>query len=150
MRNFTLEYRLNDEASGFPAIYHYSNLDPNEIFCRRLCDYFVKDGKVYSQTSSAKEEKMFVIYVKEESEEFAFPDARTYQKVTLEIRLLEEEKPSPLLYSYHLSSHMEVLQYLGNVYIQIGEYEYEIISTEIDEDRSTYVLYVDLTGYKYE
>ncbi len=145
-----LEYRLNDEKNHFPALYHYEQLDVHEIFCRRLCDYFIKDGKIFRKTSSAKEQHSFVIYVEEDHEEELFLDAKTYEHVTLEIRLYKENEPSPLLFTYNLSSHKDVLAYFDNDYLQLGEYEYEYISSEIDEDRSTYVLYVDLTGYKYE
>lgn len=150
MEFLKLEYRLNDEHHHYPAIYHYHSLHRHEVLCRKMCDYFVKDGEVYKKTSSAKEKDVHVIYVEKVLDEQPFQNTKTYEHVTLEIRLLKETEPSPLLFTYHVSSHEEASDYFGNDYFQFGEYEYELVSTEIDEDRSTYVLYVDLTGYKYE
>lgn len=147
---YQLEYRLNKESEQYPAIYHYHALNRSELLCRRMCDYFVKENKIYKRTSSAKEKDLFVIYVEEVFDEQPFQDAVTYKNVTLEIRLFKEEEPSPLLFTFHLTSHEEAFDFFGNDYFQFGEYEYELICTEIDEDRSTYVLYVDLTGYRFE
>ena len=139
-----LEYRLNDPQNAYPALYHYNNLDQTEIFCRRLCDYFIKEKKVYTKNSTALERDMFVIYVEEDKEEAAFHSATAYSHVTLELRHYSAEKESNLLFKYDLHSHDEALTFLGNDFILLGEIEYEKISTEIDEDRSTYVIYMNL------
>ena len=34
--------------------------------------------------------------------------------------------------------------------LQIGKNEYQVSVAEVDEDRSTYVLYVKETGYEFE
>lgn len=146
----TLEYRLNDERNHYPALFYYENLNKFEIYCRRICDYFIKEGKIYQKTSTLLEEDRFVIYVEEDTEEELFDEASVYQEITLEIRLYEEEDISPLIYTFDLRSHEAVLDIFGNDYLQIGRNEYEIITTEIDEDRSTYVLYVKETGYVFE
>lgn len=145
-----LEYRINDEENGFPPLYHYKQIDRNEVFCRRLCDYFIKDGKVYRQTSSLKEDGLFVIFVEEDHEEEIFLHAKTYEHIAIEIRLFQENEPSSLLFVFEVNRHEEALEYLGSDFVKFGEYEYKVISTEIDEDRSAYVLYVGLTGYQYE
>lgn len=149
MKRFVrLEYRLSDDSSLYPAIYHYSQLDSSEFFCRRICDFFIKNRKIYRKTSSSREQDLFVIYLEEEMEEVLFEHAPHYSHVTLEIRLFSEEEESRLMETLQLESHDEVLEYIGNDFIQFGEYEFEKVSTEIDEDRSAYVLYVKATGYK--
>lgn len=141
-KSYKLEYRLNDERSHYPALYHYEFSDPYEIFCRRLCDYFIKEKKVYKQTSSSLEEEYYVIYVEEETDEYVFEQADNYTHVTLEVRDYNEYSVSPLIFTYDLYSHEEALSLIGNDYLWIQENEYEKISAEIDEDRSTYVLYM--------
>ena len=144
-----LEYRLNDENKHFPAIYHYNQIDLNEIFCRRMCDYWIKDRKIFRKTSCSREKDSFVIYVEEDADEELFDHAEKYEHITLEIRLYNEEEESPLLFTYDFMDHQEVLEWLGNDFIQLNEFEYEKITAEIDEDRSSYVLYVHLTGFKF-
>ncbi|MBB6443914.1 hypothetical protein [Bacillus benzoevorans] len=144
-----LEYRLNDETKNYPAIYQYMDLNKTEIYCRRRCDYFIKEGIIYRKTSSLMEDNRFVIYVEEDTEEELFYHAPIYKQITLEIRFQHEED-SPLLYTYDLNSHEEAFDFIGNEFLQIGRNEYEVTAAEIDEDRSTYVLYVKETEYKFE
>ncbi|WP_226527664.1 hypothetical protein [Metabacillus niabensis] len=141
-KSYKLEYRLNDDRNHYPAIYHYSFSDPYEIFCRRLCDFFIKEKKVYKRTSSSLEDEYYVIYVEEETDEYVFEQAESYTHVTLEVREYNEYSVSPLIFTYDLYSHEEALSLIGNDYLWIEEEEYEKISAEIDEDRSTYVLYM--------
>ncbi|MCV9884340.1 hypothetical protein [Metabacillus halosaccharovorans] len=141
-KSYKLEYRLNDERNHYPAIYHYSFSDPYEIFCRRLCDFFIKEKKVYKRTSSSLEDEYYVIYVEEETDEYVFEQAESYTHVSLEVRKYNEYSVSPLIFTYNLYSHEEALSLIGNDYLWIEEEEYEKISAEIDEDRSTYVLYM--------
>lgn len=146
----TLEYRLNDEGKNYPAIFHYSDLNKFELYCRRICNYFIKDGKIYRKISSLLEEDVFVIYVEEDTEEELFDDALVYKQITLEIRLFDKDEYSPLIYTYDLNTHEDAFDLIGNDHLQIGKNEYQISVAEIDEDRSTYVLYVVETGYKFE
>jgi hypothetical protein len=141
-RSYKLEYRLNDEQNHYPALFHYEFAEPSEIFCRRLCDYFIKDKKVYQKTSSSLEEEYYVIYVENDSDEYIIEEAETYTHVTLEVREYKEYSISPLIFTYDLYSHEEALSLIGNDYLWIQNQEYEKISAEIDEDRSTYVLYM--------
>ncbi|MBM7603813.1 hypothetical protein JOC75_001786 [Metabacillus crassostreae] len=144
-KSYKLEYRTNDERNNYPALYHYDFADPFEIYCRRYCDFFIKEKQVYKQTSSSLEEEYYVIYVEKETEEYIFEDAENYSHVTLEVRDYKEYNVSPLIFTYDLYSHEEVLSLIGNDYLWIENEEYEKISAEIDEDRSTYVLYMTKT-----
>ena len=60
-----LEYRLLDEAGGYPVLYYYQEMDAAEIAARFICDKFIKDGVVYERTSCACETLTYVIYVQE-------------------------------------------------------------------------------------
>ncbi|PGT84685.1 hypothetical protein [Bacillus sp. AFS040349] len=145
-KSYKLEYRLNDERNGYPALYHYEFSDPYEIYCRRLCDFFIKGKKVYQKTSASLEDEYYVIYLEEDTDEYVFDQADRYSHVTLEVRDFKEFSESPLIFTYDLYSHEEALSLIGNDYLWIQNEEYEKISTEIDEDRSTYVLYMSKTS----
>lgn len=83
-----------------------------------------------------------MIYVEEETDAYVFEQAESYTHVSLEVRKYNEYSVSPLIFTYNLYSHEEALSLIGNDYLWIEEEEYEKISAEIDEDRSTYVLYM--------
>ncbi len=40
-----LEYRLNDETKGYPALWNYANISNSEIIARMTCEYFIKEKK---------------------------------------------------------------------------------------------------------
>ena len=59
----TLEYRLKKGKDEFVPIYHYPDIDLEQILARRECEFFVKEGITYKQLSSAIEDHLFVIYL---------------------------------------------------------------------------------------
>ena len=142
-----LEYRLLDEAKGYPALFGYESIPKEEVIARCLCDYFVKEGKVYVLTSSVKEEYLHVIYVQEEEE--AKPNPPTPGQMTgmgyilLEIREFREENEFyPVLKTLELGNMQDLLLYAVSHYITFQDQEWERTSFEIDEDRQVYTLYI--------
>ncbi|KZZ83936.1 hypothetical protein [Bacillus sp. SJS] len=141
-----LEYRLNDPLNDYPAIYHFKDLDPMQIFCRRSCDYFVIEGSVYEVTSTALEHDRFVIYLNPDKEEQPFASAVQDRPLGIEIRLYEEYKESPEFMYISCFDHVDVFSRLDSTYLTLRGKEYERISAEMDQDRRVYVLYVKETG----
>jgi hypothetical protein len=141
-----LEYRLNDEFNDFPALYHYKNLEREQIYVRRECDLFVKDSVVYKQTSSALEDDRFVIYLEEEKRETPIHTGPTYDKLVIEVREFKNIGERRILHTFHCFNHDEILGYLGNTYITLFQKEYCRVLAEVDEDRKAYILFVKATG----
>ncbi|MDP4159198.1 MAG: hypothetical protein Q8911_05455 [Bacillota bacterium] len=142
-----LEYRLFDEENGFPALYHYNSISKDEIVMRFLCDYFVKDGKVYEKTSNALEPPLHVIYVKPSLEEalttMKRPRTVGMGFIVMEVREYREgAEEYPLIQSLELSTLTDSALLGQCHYIMLQGVEWEQTSLEIDEDRQTYVLYV--------
>jgi hypothetical protein len=141
-----LEYRLLDEENGYPSIYSYDKIQREEIAARFFCDYFIKEGKVYEKTSASVEQQMHVIYVKECEDEKANnpkPVGLIGGYVILEIReYTEEAQTYRLIQTLEISDLLELLLYIQSNYIVLNEVEWERSSTEIDEDRKVYVMYV--------
>lgn len=141
-----LEYRLFDQANGYPAIYYYDVIPREEIAVRFFCDYFIKAGKVYEKTSAAIEEPIHVIYVKECEDEFANnpkPVGLIGGYVILEVREYREDTENyRLIQTLEFSDLLELLLYVQSNYIVLNDVEWERTSTEIDEDRKVYVMYV--------
>jgi len=142
-----LEYRLFDEAKGFPALYHYDSIPKDEIVMRFLCDYLVKDGVVYEKTSNAMEMPLYVIYVKHADDEIPIPVNRRSKGglgfIVMEIREYREDAEEyPIIQNIELSTLTD-MALLGQCnYLMLEGVEWEQTSLEVDEDRQTYVLYV--------
>lgn len=80
-----LEYRLLKPDDTFVSIYHYQSIELEQILARRECEFFVKEGVTYKQTSSAVEDDIHIIYVKEHEhgrKEQAEDDNRDYVRST--------------------------------------------------------------------
>lgn len=143
-----LEYRLRNFKDEFIPIYHYPNIELDQILARRECEFFIKEGITYKQLSSAIEDHLFVIYVEKYEEDPPLEPAPQQTGIKLEIRELNALKDHPLLYTRQAMNHLEILSVIGSIYTYYDNKEWERDSAEIDEDRMVYVLYVTPTGYK--
>lgn len=151
MKSTNLEYRLIKNKNEYEPLYHYNNIEIEQILARRECEFFVKEGITYKQDSSAIEDEKHIIYVEEyKKEPEDVEDITANGTIKLEIRELSDLMSHPLLASKYFTNHLEVLTYIGTIYIYINGVEWERDSAEIDEDRLVYVLYMTRTGYEWK
>ncbi|NMH70751.1 hypothetical protein HF072_18400 [Bacillus sp. RO3] len=150
MKEPILEYRLRKGNNTFEAIYHYPEIELEQILTRRECEFFVKEGVTYRQLSSAIEGNRFILYVELYEEEPLKDPLFPPEGLILEIRELNPRKQNPILKIEHHDDHLDILSVIGSVYYYIDGNEWERDSAEIDEDRYVYILYVKATGYKLE
>jgi hypothetical protein len=142
-----LEYRLYEEGQeSFPVLYQYEGLGRDEAALRFACDYLVKDGKVYEKTSCAVEEQVYVIYVAQAAEErvvpWSRPDANGQRGIYMELREFHEHATDyRLVETLRFADTLDLMLYLQANYVYAEEREWEKTSTEVDEDRETYVFY---------
>ena len=150
MNTALLEYRLFKGRDSFESLFHYeTTLD--QVLARRECEFFVKDGTTYKQTSSAIEGDMHLIYVEKHDEgEKEKEEFNLNGTLKLEMRQFYSRKDHPVIKTLELERHIEILSYIGSLYHYIDGLEWERDSAEIDEDRRVYVLYLKQTGYKME
>ena len=147
----SLEYRVNNGTDSYEPIYHYEYIELDQILARRECDFFVKEGVVYKQTSSAIEGSWHIIYVeKHESGEQEKEEFNLNGTLKLEMRRFTERGDYTLLKTLEFERHIDILSHIGAGYHYIEGTEWEKDSAEIDEDRRVYVLYLVETGYKME
>ncbi|MFI8687860.1 hypothetical protein [Rossellomorea sp. NPDC077527] len=150
MKEPLLEYRLRKGNDSYEPIYHYPDIELEQILARRECEFFVKEGVTYRQLSSSIEGNIFVIYVETFEEEPLKDPLFPPERLVLEIRELNHRKNNPILKIEHHDYHLDILSVIGSVYYYIDGVEWERDSAEIDEDRYVYILYVKATGYKLE
>jgi len=144
-----LEYRLLKEEGNYEALYHYK-VDEVEAATRKMCEFYIKDNLVFQLVSVAKEPQLTALYVKKCSINDSFLDEKAYQDVTLEIRKYISKNVAPLIQVIENTTHLEVLRHMQSDFIYIpltsNKYlEHKIVSTEIDEQRNTYVYYCEPT-----
>ncbi|MCL4441136.1 MAG: hypothetical protein M1609_11285 [Firmicutes bacterium] len=142
-----LEYRLYDEAQGFPALFNYGSIPKQEIAARFACDYFTKEGTVYEKTSCAIEDGLFVVYVQASKEQQPMSsERRSFSAsglIVLEIRQFTAGSTYfPLIDKMEFSRLEDLLLYLQCNYLTLNATEWEKTSAEVDEDRKKYILYV--------
>jgi hypothetical protein len=150
MKQPVLEYRLRKGNDTYEAIYHYPDIELEQILARRECEFFVKEGVTYRQLSSAIEGNQFILYVEMYEEEPVKDPLFPPKGLVLEIRELNSRSNHPILKIEHHDYHLDILSVIGSVYYYIEGVEWERDSAEIDEDRYVYILYVKATGYKLE
>ncbi|MCZ8512488.1 hypothetical protein O9H85_08580 [Paenibacillus filicis] len=142
-----LEYREYTEGSSeFPLLYYYDRIRGDEAALRFACDYFVKDGKVYEKTSCAVEAACWVVYVREAEGERVMPWRAPEPGLTRGVRMeLREYRDWTadyrLVTTYNFGDTLEAMLHLQANYLYVDGVEWSRTSTEIDEDRETYVFY---------
>ena len=144
-----LEYRLWLGEENYRLLYFYESIDLPQIITRRECEFFVKDGVTYRQVSSALECDTFVIYVEEYERGRKEAEVES-NGLRLEVRELDAENGHPVIATLELPSHLDVMAYIGNSFTYFHGKEWLRDSSEIDEDRKAYVLYVTATGFVIE
>lgn len=141
-----IEYRLNDPKKNYPALYHLENIPVLEIYSRRNTDYFILDRKVYEQISSLIEENCMVVYLQECLDEIPFEKETTHNQLGIELRLYNERAGHPMIDFLFCQNHEELSPYLHTTYVLLQGEEYEVISSETDQDRKTFVTYLRKTA----
>jgi len=141
-----MEYRLLDEARGYPVLFYYDNVNKDEVSLRFACDYLVKGHVVYEKTSCAIENGTYVIYVKRSTEEQAVDYAEAvsarWGSIQIEMREYQENaRVYPLVHTFYFKDDDDALLHLQSDYLYVNGREWEKTSAEVDEDRQVYVYY---------
>ncbi|CCQ92300.1 DNA or RNA helicase of superfamily II [[Clostridium] ultunense Esp] len=135
-------------GEAYHPIYEYKipeNMLADEAYARQLCTYFIKDGIQYELYANELHDEEEVIVLLEQGVPVSYPDEENYRDKGL---FVEFRKPmNELLFTriarVEVTSHYEVIRYLLKDLLKIpGTGLMERTSSEIDEDRGCYVIYV--------
>ncbi|MFC0190126.1 RNA helicase [Fictibacillus aquaticus] len=141
----TYYIQRGDNYEGFLTYSVPENLNEDEVYARQLCEYFVVKGKEYKLLSNEMAGKEEVLVVEEKGDARRFSDEKNYkgQGVHIEFREYRESGDMRLIRAMPLATHWEVIRYLLKDVIDIPEIgQFLRDSTEIDEDRGVYVIYL--------
>lgn len=125
--------------------YSTKTIGQDELYARQLCHYFIYRGTQYELHSNELEGEDDVIVVKELGRNLSGEDERNFrgQGIQIEFRRPDERANYPLLLRIGCDSHFEVMRYLVKHVVTLqGFGQMLVTSTEIDEDRGVYVMYV--------
>lgn len=144
-----LEYRIIDKNEEFPLLCYYQGIDKDEIALRFACDFFVQDGIVYVQEGTAVDGNKYVVYVKPDNEEKPLQHTSKnndyWANIRVELRHFkgEREKNHPLIHFTDFRDDDDAILHLLGTLFYAQNKEWRKTSAEVDEDRKTYVVYVE-------
>ncbi|MEG0384841.1 MAG: RNA helicase [Solibacillus sp.] len=122
-----------------------TNVGLDEFYARQLCTYFIMRGTQYELISNEMDGNVEVLVLKEIGRNLSGEDERNFreQGIHIEFRSPNERENYRLLLRIPCETHIEVIRYLLKDVVDIPEIGQMLVtSTEIDEDRGVYVIYV--------
>ncbi|MGJ7922421.1 RNA helicase [Neobacillus sp. LXY-4] len=125
--------------------YSYPDVGEDEFYARQLCTYFIIEGMQYQLISNEMKGSEEILVLEEMGPNQLVPDEQTYRNngLHLEFRSSLAEENYRLLNVIPCDSHFEVIRFLLKDVVDIPvRGQYYTTSTEIDEDRGAYVIYV--------
>ncbi|MFC7373453.1 RNA helicase [Fictibacillus iocasae] len=141
----TYYIQRGENFEGFLTYSVPENLHEDEMYARQLCHYFVVKGKEYMLKANEMAGNEEVLVLEEKGEARRFSDEKNYKGkgVHIEFREYRENGDMRLIRTLPLATHWEAIRYLLKDVIDIpsiGQFLRD--STEIDEDRGVYVIYL--------
>lgn len=137
-----------DEGNGvYTPFYEYAvpAVGMDEIYARHLCTYFIIRGRQYELVSNEMDGDEDILVLKEIGRNVTVPDETGFRGkgLHIEIRRFKEEEKYRRLAIIPCNTHFDIIRYLLKDIVEVpGAGQMRMASTEIDEDRGVYVVYV--------
>ncbi len=137
-----------DKGNGhYEPFYEYAaaNVGTDELYARQLCTYFIMRGTQYELVANEMEGDADVVVLKELGRNLSGEDERIFRErgIHIEFRSPNERENYRLYSRIPCGTHFDVIRYLLKNVVEVpGIGQMLVTSTEIDEDRGIYVLYV--------
>jgi hypothetical protein len=142
-----LTYYLDKGNGQYEPFYQYSlpTIGVDECYARQLCAYYIIRGTQYELTSNEMAGEEEILVVKETGRNLQGENEKNYrgQGIHIEFRNPELRENYRLLSCIPCDTHYDVLRYLLKDTVDVpGFGQMNVTSTEVDEDRGVYVIYV--------
>lgn len=123
--------------------YVASHVGADEFYTRQLCTYFILQGKQYERLSNEMEGDTEVIVLKELGENVSGEDEKSFRGQGIHIEFRSPHEGYQLFDRMLCATHFDVIRYLVKHIVEVPSVGQMLVtSTEIDEDRGVYVIYV--------
>jgi hypothetical protein len=142
-----LTYFIHDGNGHYDPFYEYSisNVGIDELYARQLCTYLIIKGSQYELISNEMDGDEDILVLEERGRNNTVVDEKAYRGhgIHVEFRLYKESENYRLLTAVPCKTHLDVIRYLLKDVTDVPGYgQMAVTSTEIDEDRGVYVLYI--------
>lgn len=146
-----LTYFIHDRKGNYEPFYEYSipNVGLDEFYARQLCTYFIIKGTQYELVSNEMAGDEEILVLEERGKNNSVLDEKNYRGkgIHVEFRRYRESENYKLITAVPCRTHLDVIRYLLKDIIDVpGGGQMAVTSTEVDEDRGVYVLYVKAIG----
>lgn len=146
-----LTYYIDKGSGQYDPFYEYSipNVGIDEVYARQLCTYFIMRGTQYELTSTEMNGEEEILVLKELGRNLSGEDELSFRGkgLQVEFRSPNERENFRLLSRVPCSTHFDVIRYLLKDVVDVPKIGQRLVtSSEIDEDRGVYVLYVKDLG----
>lgn len=146
-----LIYYLKDRNGKYRPLYEYnvSEVGIDELYARQLCTYFIMKGNQYELVSNEMDGEEEILVVTESGRNVTTADEFSYRGkgLNIEIRRFRESENYKRLAMIPCQTHFDIIRFLVKDIVDIpGIGQMAVTSTEIDEDRGVYVIYVKDIG----
>ncbi|WP_201003790.1 RNA helicase [Paenibacillus glycanilyticus] len=123
--------------------YPASSVGIDEMYARQLCTYLIANGVQYELTSNEMQENEEMLIVKRIGPNENYGDESNYRGRGIYIEFRKPNDRGRKLTEIGSANHYEVIRYLLKDIVDVPGYgPMFTTSTEIDEDRGCYVIYV--------
>lgn len=141
-------FKGNDEYEPF---YEYTvpAVGIDELYARQLCTYFIMRGQQYELIANEMVEDEDILVIKDIGRNPHVLDEKVFRGngLNIEIRRFRQDENYKLLTIIPCETHFDIIRYLLKDIIDVpGLGQKQVTSTEIDEDRGVYVLYIKDIG----
>ncbi|HWI49940.1 MAG TPA: RNA helicase [Rummeliibacillus sp.] len=142
-----LKYYIDKGNDYYEPFYEYTipNVGIDEFYARQLCTYFIIRGTQYELTSNEMDGENDILVIKEIGRNLPGEDEKSFrgEGIHIEFRSPHERENFRLFSRISSISHFDVLRFLLKDVVDVpGIGQKLVTSTEIDEDRGVYVIYV--------
>ncbi|MFT8322076.1 MAG: RNA helicase [Bacillus sp. (in: firmicutes)] len=146
-----LTYFIDKGNEDYQPFYEYEipAVGIDELYARQLCTYFIMRGQQYELISNEMAEDEDILVLKDIGRNSAVLDEKNYRGkgLNIEIRRHSEAENYRLVSVIPCHAHFDIIRYLLKDIVDIPKMGQKVVmSSEIDEDRSVYVLYVKDIG----
>lgn len=142
-----LTYFIDKGNGNYEPFYEYDIRDVgiDELYARQLCTYLIMRGQQYELVCNEMSGNEEILVIQDRGRNVTVLDEKNYRGkgIHIEFRKHREADNYQLLASIPIASHFDVIRFLLKDITDIPNVgQMEVTSTEIDEDRGVYVLYV--------
>jgi hypothetical protein len=146
-----LTYFIDKGNGHYEPFYEYTvpSVGIDELYARQLCTYFIMRGCQYKLVSNEMEGEEDILVLQEIGRNVAVADEVGFRGkgLHIEIRKSREIENYKRIALIPCKTHFEIIRYLLKDVVDVpGFGQMLITSTEIDEDRGVYVVYVKDPG----